>query len=537
VLGQVIHGYRVDRSLSEDKGGMGEVFLATHVDSGAEAVVKVLRPEMSARREIVSRFLNEARAAASIHHPGIVMIHNVGYHGDRAYLLMERLRGEDLESRIGRGPVPLERALVFIRQTAGAIGAAHERGIVHRDLKPANLFIVADPDVAGGERIKVLDFGIAKLSFDAGGGKTQGVFGTPAYMSPEQCAESGAVDHRADLYSIGCIFYELVCGRPPFGRGGLQLIASHLRDVPAAPTSVNPSLPPAIEGIILPLLEKDPARRLQSCKALIAAIDGAAATIGIAMGTAPSVPPGVGHLSSMPPPMGVPTTPMRGGVTAPMSGHVTAQHAPGTLTAAAMAGATTPDPQPKKRGMGIVFAGIGVVVVGAGVAVAVAMSGGGESAKTQQVAAVTIDAGVKPQPQPEPPQPQPTPQPKPTPKPDPKPTPTPTPKPDPKPTPTPTPTPTEPTSIATSAEELNAAGKEAAFAMPPRYEEALDYFQRAYKLDHQPKTMFNIATMQYQLGLCGDAKKSLDILDSLKPDERLADKSAKLREHVVAQCQ
>jgi eukaryotic-like serine/threonine-protein kinase len=277
MLGEVIHGYRIDRVLSVE-GGFGDVYLATHVESGAEAVVKVLKPEMSALRDVVSRFFNEARAAASIHHPGIVQIHNVGYHGDRAYLLMERLRGGDLESRLRYGPLPLEKAIMFLRQTAGAIGAAHERGIVHRDLKPANLFIVEDPDVLGGERVKVLDFGIAKLTADTGAGKTQGVFGTPAYMSPEQCASTGSVDARADLYSLGCIFYELVCGRPPFGHGGLELIAAHLRDTPAPPRAIAPALPPAIEQVILQLLEKQPDRRIPSCAALVAALDGAASS-------------------------------------------------------------------------------------------------------------------------------------------------------------------------------------------------------------------------------------------------------------------
>ncbi len=278
MLGEVIHGYRVDRALSVDKGGFGDVFFATHVDSGAEAVVKVLKPEMSAHRDIVTRFFNEARAAASIHHPGIVQIHNVGYHGDRAYLLMERLRGDDLETRLAAGPLPLDRAIVFMRQAAGAIGAAHQRGIVHRDLKPANLFVVADPDVVGGERVKVLDFGIAKLSLDAGGSKTQGIFGTPAYMSPEQCASSGDVDVRSDLYALGCIFYELVCGRPPFGHGGIELVAAHLRDTAPPPRTVAASIPPAVEVIILQLLEKQPQLRLQSCAALITALDGLAAS-------------------------------------------------------------------------------------------------------------------------------------------------------------------------------------------------------------------------------------------------------------------
>jgi eukaryotic-like serine/threonine-protein kinase len=300
MLGQVIHGYRIDRTLSEDKGGFGDVYFATHVDSGAEAVVKVLKPEMSALRDIVARFFNEARAAASIHHPGIVQIHNVGYHGERAYLLMERLRGEDLESRLERGPLPIDRAILFIRQAAGAIGAAHERGIVHRDLKPANLFIVEDPDVVGGERVKVLDFGIAKLSADSGGGKTQGVFGSPPYMSPEQCASTGAVDARSDLYSLGCIFYELVCGRPPFGHGGIELIASHLRDTPPPPRAVAPWIPPAIEQVILGLLEKQPERRIPSCTSLIAALDQAATASGLPGFSSPHLPAGGGPAGAAP---------------------------------------------------------------------------------------------------------------------------------------------------------------------------------------------------------------------------------------------
>src|SRR6185503_706720 len=300
MLGQVIHGYRIDHALSEDKGGFGDVYFATHVESGAEAVVKVLKPEMSALRDIVARFFNEARAAASIHHPGIVQIHNVGYHADRAYLLMERLRGSDLETRLRAGPLPLDRALVFLRQTAGAIGAAHERGIVHRDLKPANLFIVEDPDVIGGERVKVLDFGIAKLTADSGGGKTQGVFGSPPYMSPEQCASTGAVDARSDLYSLGCIFYEPVCGRPPFGHGGIELIASHLRAAPAPPRAVAPWLPPAVEQVILALLEKQPERRIPSCTALIAALDEAAAASGLPGFSSPHLPAGSASMGAAP---------------------------------------------------------------------------------------------------------------------------------------------------------------------------------------------------------------------------------------------
>src|SRR5262245_16698607 len=294
MLGEVIHGYRVESALSADKGGFGDVYFAVHVDSGAEAVIKVLKPEMSAQRDIVSRFFNEARAAASVHHPGVVQIHNVGYHADRAYLLMERLRGDDLEARLAAGPLPVDRAIVFVRQAAGAIGAAHDRGIVHRDLKPANLFVVADPDVVGGERVKVLDFGIAKLTADAGAGKTQGVFGTPAYMSPEQCASTAAVDARADLYSLGCILYELVCGRPPFGQGGIELIAAHLRDAPPPPRAIAAWVPPAVQQVILRLLEKRPEQRYASCAALIAAIDEASVAAGLA-GVGASYPSHAGN--------------------------------------------------------------------------------------------------------------------------------------------------------------------------------------------------------------------------------------------------
>ena len=348
MLGEVIHGYRIEQALASDKGGFGDVFFARHVNSGAEAVVKMLKPEMSALRDVVERFFNEARAAASVRHPGVVQIHNVGYHLDRAYLLMERLHGDDLETRLATGPLPVDRAVVFVRQTAGAIGAAHQCGVVHRDLKPANLFVVADPDVAGGERVKVLDFGIAKLTVDAGRGRTQGVFGTPPYMSPEQCASAAAVDGRADLYSLGCIFYELVCGRPPFGHGGAELIAAHLRDAPLPPRALAPWLPPAIEQVILRLLEKQPDRRYDSCAALIAALDEAAMLSGLPAASSSQMPMPRGASASMPAAMSTMPIPMRS-----------------TLSLAA--GAVTQPPARRSNGLWI---GLCVVtVVGAGVAV------------------------------------------------------------------------------------------------------------------------------------------------------------------------
>ncbi|HEY0987741.1 MAG TPA: protein kinase, partial [Kofleriaceae bacterium] len=299
---------------------------------------------------------------------------------DRAYLLMERLRGADLESRLERGPLPLDRALLFMRQAAGAIGAAHERGIVHRDLKPANLFVVEDPDVIGGERVKVLDFGIAKLTADSGGGKTQGVFGSPPYMSPEQCASTGAVDARSDLYSLGCIFYELVCGRPPFGHGGIELIASHLRDVPPPPRAIAHWVPPAIERVILALLEKQPDRRIPSCAALVAALDEAAAASGLPGFSSPHLPAGTGGISTAPP---------RG----PHTGH------PATTLGGAASTAAT---QPPRRRLGAWLGIAAVVVVGGAVTAVMTLGGhpaGGpnpppQGASDGGIAIAPVDAGA-----------------------------------------------------------------------------------------------------------------------------------------------
>ena len=374
VLGEVIHGCRIEQSLASDKGGFGDVFFARHVNSGAEAVVKMLKPEMSVLRDVVERFFNEARAAASVRHPGVVQIHNVGYHGDRAYLLMERLHGDDLETRLTQGPLPVERAVVFVRQTAGAIGAAHQCGVVHRDLKPANLFVVADPDVAGGERVKVLDFGIAKLTVDAGSRKTQGVFGTPAYMSPEQCASTGTVDGRTDLYSLGCIFYELVCGRPPFGHGGVGLIASHLRDAPLPPRALAPWLPPAIEQVIMRLLEKQPEHRYGSCAALITALDEAAATSGLPAASASQMPMLHGAGASMPAQMS--RMPLRS-------------------TLGSAAGAMTLPPARRSNGLWI---GLCVVTVVGAVVAVLAATGGSKPARDPVVSAgsgsAIVDAAV-----------------------------------------------------------------------------------------------------------------------------------------------
>ncbi|MEO6776787.1 MAG: serine/threonine-protein kinase [Kofleriaceae bacterium] len=192
--GTRVGGYRVLKLIGS--GGMGEVWLAEHEMLGRRAAVKMLRREVSSRAEIVARFFNEARAATSISDPGIVQIFDFGHHTDgSAYIVMELLDGEGLDRRLqSNGVLAVGDALRIMRQVCGSLGAAHAAGIVHRDLKPENIFLVRDPEVPGGERAKILDFGIAKLVGDTNlKTQTSAMMGTPTFMSPEQCRGAGQV--------------------------------------------------------------------------------------------------------------------------------------------------------------------------------------------------------------------------------------------------------------------------------------------------------------------------------------------------------
>jgi serine/threonine protein kinase len=260
------------------KGGMGEVWRAEHVLLGRHAAVKVLNAVVSGSEEVVARFFNEARAATAIADPGIVQIFDFGYHTDgRAYLVMELLAGETLERRLERvGPLGVDDALRLIRQVASSLGAAHARGIVHRDLKPENIYIVRDPEVPGGERIKLLDFGIAKLTADpvvhATG--TGAMLGTPLYMAPEQCHGAELVDQRSDIYALGCVLYTLLVGRPPFiGAGVGELFALHMFEPPPLASQQRPGIPASIDALLAGCLAKDPEERFGDGRKLAVAID------------------------------------------------------------------------------------------------------------------------------------------------------------------------------------------------------------------------------------------------------------------------
>jgi serine/threonine protein kinase len=275
VIGEVLGSYRVVSRLGA--GGMGTVYLGEHQLLGSRAAIKVLLPEMSEQKRIVERFFDEARAATRIQDPGIVTVHEIGWHGTSAYIVMEHLNGETLTSRLARyGNLPLVMALRLLQHCALAMAAAHARGIVHRDLKPDNIFVVSDPVVAGGERTKILDFGIAKLidDADASHSRTQTgmIMGTPAYMSPEQCRGAGSVDHRTDVYALGCVMFAMLVGHPPFiAPTAGDLIVSHLREEPAVPSSLRSEIPPALDELVLRCLSKLPDARYQSMTELVRA--------------------------------------------------------------------------------------------------------------------------------------------------------------------------------------------------------------------------------------------------------------------------
>ncbi len=265
MIGELIGNFKIVSRLGA--GGMGEVFLAEQSKIGTKVAIKLLRPELSADKTHVDRFFNEALAVSRIKHAGIVKIFDVGFvdKTGAAYLVMEFLEGESLAARIARvGRLPLAQIADVGRQIANILDATHASGITHRDLKPDNIFLVADAELASKERVKILDFGIAKLTGTMAGGapKTVGIMGTPGYMAPEQWGDSSKVDWRADAYSVGCVVFEMAGGRQPFPAQTFpESYAKHLNDPPPHVRELAPELPEALEALIVQMLAKQPADR------------------------------------------------------------------------------------------------------------------------------------------------------------------------------------------------------------------------------------------------------------------------------------
>ena len=287
MIGRIINNYEIRSLLGE--GGMGTVYLCEHTFITRRVAVKVLRRMYCEDQEMVARFMNEARAANAIGHPNIIDIIDVGRLEDEdpssgrpglPYLMMECLDGETLAQRLRRvGKLPLGEALAIARQATAALGAAHAAGIVHRDLKPENLFLAGD--AMRGIRLKLLDFGIAKLHDVAGANPvntTSGLLGTPAYMSPEQVRGPGVeIDARADIYAVGILLYEMLCGEVPFSSPNPgDILMMQLRATPRPPRSLTPELPVWAEQIIERALAKDPRERFASMEAMSAALESGA---------------------------------------------------------------------------------------------------------------------------------------------------------------------------------------------------------------------------------------------------------------------
>jgi serine/threonine-protein kinase len=264
---------------------MGHVYVAEHPVLGRRLAVKVLRREFAANEALVGRFINEARAAAAIKHPNIIEVFDVGTLPDGLpYLTMEFLEGESLARRLQRRrPLGVEAACDIAIQAAAALGAAHAQEIVHRDLKPDNLFLVPD-EASGGERIKVLDFGIAKLRRDLTDTSlltnVGSLIGTPSYMSPEQCRGiASEIGHGTDIYSLGVILYEMLAGVPPFSSAGLgDLLVMHITEPPPPLRKLSPDVPPEIEGVVMHALQKDQSRRFATMEDFARALEKAHGT-------------------------------------------------------------------------------------------------------------------------------------------------------------------------------------------------------------------------------------------------------------------
>jgi serine/threonine protein kinase len=282
---QAVHDPNLDRVLMGQfelreiagRGAMGTVYRAYQRTMDRIVAVKILRSEIVKEPGVLRRFLREARAAARLQHPNIVTVHMVGETEDGVpYLVMEHIDGVSLEAICeAQGPQPLGRVISFGRQIAAALSEAHSLGIVHRDLKPANILITdrsRTPDL-----VKVLDFGIAKLintEADQSMMTADGtIFGTPHYIAPEQ-ASGGDLDHRADIYSLGCILFRLATGVLPFeGTQSMQVVLKHLREEPPRPRSIDASIPQGLEDLILACLQKSRSRRPDDAEQVIASLD------------------------------------------------------------------------------------------------------------------------------------------------------------------------------------------------------------------------------------------------------------------------
>ena len=287
--------YAIERELGQ--GGMATVYLARDLRHERHVAVKVLRPELAASLGS-ERFLREIKVAAQLQHPHILPLHDSGEAGGFLYYVMPYIAGESLRARLARGgELPVHDAIKILIEVTDALAFAHAQGVVHRDIKPDNVLL-------SRKHALVTDFGIAKAVSEATGRQqltTAGIaLGTPIYMAPEQATADPAVDHRADIYAVGVMGYELIAGRPPFsGRTSQEVLAAHVMQAPQPLCTQRTACPPGLEAVIMRCLEKRPADRWQSADELLAQLEPLATPSG---GTTPTATRPVEALKNLPRP-------------------------------------------------------------------------------------------------------------------------------------------------------------------------------------------------------------------------------------------
>lgn len=294
VAGTEVGEYVIEQRIGQ--GGMGVVYAARHPLIGKRAAIKVLNAKYSADQDSVARFILEAKAVNQIGHANIIDVFSFGTLADgRSYFVMELLRGETLHSRLERAPMLVSEAIPLIVALARALEAAHGAGVIHRDLKPENVFLVSEDDVV---RVKLLDFGIAKLSSSTGliaSRTATGItMGTPLFMSPEQ-ARGLEVDARTDLYSLGVLAYQMVCRVTPFESeaSAVEVMTAHIAKPPRPPSHRVPDVPPVLETVILELLAKQPSDRpsLQDVRRRLTRLATSPIETGPALAAVPAASP------------------------------------------------------------------------------------------------------------------------------------------------------------------------------------------------------------------------------------------------------
>ena len=289
LVGIAVDGYTIEGVIGG--GSFGSVYRARQTKLDRMVAIKVPTYEIASDPVMSKRFAREAKAAAAIHHPGVVSIYAVGTLPDgRPYLAMELVAGQPLDHILANGPLGAVRALGIVRQIASALSETHAAGVVHRDLKPTNIMWRRDRN--DDDLITIVDFGIAFAkpgNADATRLTANNLIGTPHYMSPEQ-AHGEVVDARADLYALGCLLYELLTGETPFDGSGFEVLLAHLGKPVPRPSDKIAELPESIDRLVLALMAKRPAERVASADTLVELIDDTLDGIEDALPEPPKAP-------------------------------------------------------------------------------------------------------------------------------------------------------------------------------------------------------------------------------------------------------